>query len=280
MTDKPNVVQRAVRWLGGDKTADRAQSLHFSDAGHGFDAFGLNPDFVGLGDVIASPLYDRYFRVVSHGHENIPTTGPAILAANHSGSLPFDAMMIWEDVLRHTTPPRIPRGVADYFVSSLPFLSTLFARCGVVSGSRGNVRALLEAGELLMLFPEGTPGIGKNYRERYKLQDWRPGHCEFAIRHGAPIVPIGVVGAEEQMPQIARIPTPGMPFPYIPVTATPLPLPVRYHVYYGEPIRLDLEYDAADADRPEIVREAATRVKTSVQRLIARGLDEREGVFT
>jgi 1-acyl-sn-glycerol-3-phosphate acyltransferase len=276
----PPAIARAItRVFGSPDIADRADRLHFPNAGHGFDAFGMHPDFVALGDVIASPLYDRYFRVKSYGAENIPTDGPVVLAANHSGSLPFDGMMLWVDVLRNTDPPRNPRPIADYFVSSLPVVSTLFARAGVVGGSRGNVRALLESGGMLMIFPEGTPGIGKLYRDRYKLQEWRKGHAELAIRHGAPIVPVGIVGAEEQMPQIARIPIPG-PVPYLPITATPLPMPVRYHVHYGEPIPTHTDYEPDDADDPDKVAEAARRVRDAVQELIHQGLDLREGVFT
>lgn len=276
----PPIVARAIhRALGREATEDRVERLHYANTGHGFDTFGLNPDFVGMGDVLASPLYDRYFRVISHGaEEHIPSTGPAVLAANHSGTLPFDGMMLWVDVLRHTDPPRIPRPIADYFVPSLPVLGTLFARCGVVGGSRGNARALLQAGELLMIFPEGTPGIGKPWSERYQLQKWRKGHCELAIRHRSPIVPVAIIGAEEQMPQLARIKAPG-PVPYVPIPATLFPLPVRYHIHYGEPLRFDREYDPDDADDPEIVRTAALRVKQAVQGLIDKGLQQREGVF-
>ncbi|MBA2319740.1 MAG: acyltransferase family protein [Deltaproteobacteria bacterium] len=272
------MARRISSWLDGSVAAPRADRLVYTDAGHGFDQFGLHPDFVAMGQSLAAPVYDRYFRVVSHQSENIPATGAAVLAANHSGSLPIDGAMLWTDVFRHTDPPRIPRPVADYFVSSLPVLSTLFARCGVVGGSRGNARALLEAGELLMIFPEGVPGIGKKFSQRYQLQDWRQGHCELAIRHGAPVVPVGIVGAEEQMPQIARIPIPG-PVPYLPITATPLPLPVRYHIWYGEPIRVDQEYTPDDADDPDKVREASARVKAAVQALLDKGRRERKGIF-
>ncbi len=188
--------------------------------------------------------------------------------------------MLWCDVVRNTHPPRAPRPVADYFVSTLPFLGTLFARGGAIGGSRGNVRRLLEQGELLMLFPEGTPGIGKPFSERYQLQAWRKGHCEFALRYNAPVVPIGIVGAEEQMPQIARIPLEGLGLnvPYLPVTATPFPMPVRYHILYGEPLHFP-EYGPDDADDPEIVTACAARVRDAVEALIGRGLRERRGVF-
>ena len=258
----------------------RIGRLVYSDAGHGYDAFGLHPDIVAFGESIASPLYDRYFRVQSKGHEHIPTSGPAVLAGNHSGALPIDGMMVWLDILRRTEPPRVPRAVADHFVPLIPMIGTLFARGGMVGGSRGNARTLLENGELLMIFPEGVPGIAKHFRDRYKLQDWRVGHVELAIRHSAPVVPFGVVGAEEQMPQIGRIPISVAGMPFIPITLTPLPMPVRYHISYGAPIRVDLEYRPEHADDPAAVREAAARVKAAVQTLLDQGLAERSGVFS
>lgn len=275
----PPLVARVVSSaFGGPAVRDRAHRLAFNDAGHGYDVFGLNADFAALGETLASPVYDRYFRVESHGHENIPKSGPGVLACNHSGTLPFDGAMIWVDVYRHTEPPRVPRAIADYFVPSLPIVGTLFARCGMVGGSRGNVKALLEGGQLLLIFPEGTPGIGKRWADRYKLQEWRQGHCELAIRYGAPVIPVAVVGAEEQMPQLGRIPLPP-PLPYLPISATLFPLPVKYHVYYGEPIRVNEEFSPEEADDPAIVKGAAARVKAAVQALIDRGLKERKGIF-
>lgn len=276
----PSVARAIASVFGGARVRDRSERLAFSDAGHGYDQFGMHPDFVAMGDTVANFLYERYFRVKSYGAHHVPASGPAVLAANHSGTLPMDGAMLWIDVLRHTDPPRAARPVADYFVSTLPVVSTLFARCGVVGGSRGNARALLEAGELLMIFPEGVPGIGKRFSQRYQLQEWREGHCELAIRHRAPVIPVGIVGAEEQMPQVARIPVPaGSALPYIPVPATPFPMPVRYHIHYGEPVRLDREYEPDDADDPEIVHKAAQRVKAAVQELLDRGVQARAGVF-
>lgn len=280
MPFRPRIARAISTLVGGPEVRDRAERLHYPDAGHGYDRFGMHPDFVALGECIGMPLYDRYFRVKSYGSENIPTSGPAVLAANHSGTLPMDGAMLWVDVLRNTDPPRAARPIADYFVSTLPLVSTLFARCGVVGGSKGNARALLESGELLMIFPEGTPGIGKPFSERYKLQTWRQGHCELAIRYSAPVVPVGIVGAEEQMPQIARIPLGRRSaIPYLPIPATPVPLPVRYHIHYGEPLRFDEEYTPEDADDPAVVSEAALRVKAAVQSLLDRGLELREGIF-
>lgn len=276
----PRIARAISSIVGGADVRQRAERLSFSDAGHGFDQFGLHPDFVAMGDAVVSWLYESYFRVESHGSESIPRVGSAIIAANHSGTLPVDAAMLWLDVLRHTEPPRAARPVADYFVSTLPVVSTLFARVGAVGGSRGNARALLQTGELLMIFPEGTVGIGKPFSERYKLQEWRQGHCELAIRYSTPVVPVAIIGAEEQMPMIGRLPAiPWTKIPYIPVTATPFPLPVKYHIHYGEPLRFDTEYRPDDADDPELVQQAAGRVRAAVEGLIDRGLRARTSIF-
>ena len=278
MPISPRIARALTRLFAGEDAIERVDRAKFKDVGHGYDPFGLHPDYLGFGEVLTSPLYDRYFRVRSYNHHHIPKTGPAVIACNHSGTLPVDGMMLWADIWRHTEPPRAARAVADYFVPSLPFIGTLFARGGVVGGSRGNARTLLENGEMLMIFPEGVPGIGKPFSKRYQLQEWRQGHCELAIRHGAPIVPVGLVGAEEQMPQLFRIPFKG-PIPYIPVPATPVPLPVRYHLHYGPPIPVHEEYSPEQADDPAVLKEAAARVKSAVHDLIQEGLKQRKGVF-
>lgn len=258
----------------------RAQLEHavFRDAGHGYDVFGLDPRAVAASTIVTRWLYKHYFRVRSYGAHHIGR-GAAILAANHSGTLPLDATMLYYDVLEHTDPPRIARTLADYFVSLLPIVSTWFARVGVVNGARRNLHYLLEHGELIMVFPEGTPGIGKPFRDRYQLQSWRVGHAELAIRHQVPVIPVAIIGAEEQWPILTRIDR-LHPFgaPYLPIPIVPLPLPVRYHIHYGEPIRFD-ELSPADADDPALVDRAARKVKAAVQLLIERGLRQRQGVF-
>ncbi len=264
-----------------DQDIERLSELHYQDAGHGFDMFGLHPDFVALGQAITGPLYNRWFRVLSRGHENIPEVGAAVLASNHSGNIPLDGAMIWADVLRNTQPPRVPRAIADHFVPSLPWVGTLFSRSGMIGGSRGNTRVLLESGELILIFPEGTPGIIKPWSERYQLRTFRVGHAELAIRHGAPIVPVGVVGAEEQLPLLHVSRRLGKPFgvPEVPIPAVPFPLPVRYRILYGPPINVHEEYEPSAADDPDVVRAVAGRVKKAVDELLQAGLAERKGVF-
>lgn len=270
--------QQASRLLLARQLA-HLRPVTLRDAGHGYDVFGQERAHVALGLALVEPLHRLWFRVQAYGVEHVPAAGRAILASNHSGTLPFDAVMLWADVLLRRQ--RVPRPVADYFVSGLPFISTLFARAGVVAGTQGNLRVLMEAEELVMIFPEGVPGIGKPFRERYHLQEWRVGHAELALRYRAPVVPVAVIGAEEQMPQVARIEALGplVGAPYLPVPATLLPLPVRYHLHYGEPLRLHEGHRPEDADDPEVVHRASERVREAVQDLIERGLRQRRGVF-
>jgi 1-acyl-sn-glycerol-3-phosphate acyltransferase len=243
------------------------------DAGHGYDVFGLDPRVVEKAQALGRPLYERYFRVESHGAGHVPARGPVIVIANHAGMLPVDAAVLWLDLLRRTR--RVPRLVADHFVPGLPFVSTLFARLGVVSGTRTNVRRLLDDGELVVIFPEGVSGVAKPWRERYHLQRWTVGHAELAIRHHAPVVPVAILGAEESWPLLARIRgIHAFGAPYLPLPAVPLPLPVRYRLRYGAPLDL-----GGRADDPDAVADAAGRVRAALEGLISDGLRAREAVF-
>jgi 1-acyl-sn-glycerol-3-phosphate acyltransferase len=263
-------------------TADQWKThdgISFRDTGYGFDEFGLSPSWVTTSARTLAPVYDKWFRVKSYGNEHVPTEGAAILASNHSGTLPFDGAMIYMNVMRETEPTRILRVIADHFVSKLPFVGAFYSRVGVVGGSRGNFRRLLENGELLLVFPEGVPGISKPFGSRYELQKWRVGHVELAIRHQCPVIPVAVIGAEEQMPQIGRIPIHMFGSPFLPLTLVPFPLPVQYHIHYGAAIPIQQMYRPEQADDPDVLQRAAAQVKAAVQQLIERGLSERTSIF-
>ncbi|MBK7579295.1 MAG: acyltransferase family protein [Myxococcales bacterium] len=264
--------------LLADADLQAMRRLDFRDAGHGLDVLGFDPDSFAVAMGLSRFAYERYFRVASYGSENLPRSGAAILAANHSGLLPIDGAMIVVDAVRHTSPPRVVRVIGDLFIPLLPWVGTIFSRIGVVAGSPGNFRHLLENGELVLVFPEGTPGIGKGWKKRYQLQDWRVGHAELSLRHRVPVIPVAVVGAEEAWPELARLDSfNAFGAPFLPIPATPIPMPVRFHVHYGEPLALYERF--GDADDPTAVREAARLVKSAVQELMDRGLSERRGLF-
>ena len=254
-----------------------ARRAPFHDEGHGFDIFGLRPAYLASAVDAARPIYDRYFRVDSDGIANMPPSGATILVANHGGVLPVDAAVLCLDVLRKSDPPRIPRAVADHFVPRLPLVSTLLARVGAVNGSRANVRRLLERGELIAIWPEGVTGPGKAYRDRYRIQTWRVGFAELAIRYRADVVPVAIVGSEESWPLVGKLPVHVFGSPYVPIPASPIPLPARYHIRYGAP--LVLGRDSAEADDPAVVERAAGEVRGALEALLADALAAREGVF-
>jgi 1-acyl-sn-glycerol-3-phosphate acyltransferase len=254
------------------------QRAPFHDEGYGYDVFGLHPPAVASFVDRWRAIYDSYFRVDSSGAQHIPSRGAAIVVANHGGVLPVDSAMLCLDILRQTEPPRIPRPVSDHFVPRLPLVSTVFARMGVVSGTRANVKRLLERDELIAIWPEGVSGPAKPFRERYRIQAWRVGFAELAIRYRAPVVPVAVVGAEESWPVLARLRALRMfGSPYLPIPATPFPLPAHYHIRYGEPMLLDACHD--DPDDPACVAAAADEVKLALEHLLADARVERRGVF-
>jgi 1-acyl-sn-glycerol-3-phosphate acyltransferase len=254
------------------------QEAPFFDEGYGYDVFGLHPRSLAASVAAARPIYESYFRVDSAGAEAIPREGPAILVANHAGVLPVDSAMLCLDVLRRTEPARIPRAIADHFVPRLPLVSTLFARLGVVNGTLANVRCLLERGELIAIWPEGVTGPAKRFADRYRIQCWRVGFAELAIRYRAPVVPVAIIGAEESWPLLTKLRgTHAFGSPYLPIPASPIPLPTHYHLRYGMPHVLGRDPD--DASDPDLVAAAALEVRRALERLIDDARRERRGVF-
>jgi 1-acyl-sn-glycerol-3-phosphate acyltransferase len=242
---------------------------------HGYDAFGLHPDGLAAGVARMLPLYRGWFRVASRNIRNLPAKGPAIVVANHGGYLPFDGLMLWTDIVLKSEPVRVPRFVMDNFVLNIPVVGTWFARTGAIGGNRRNVHHLLEDGELIVLFPEGLSGIGKPWSQRYRLQAWSAGHAEMAIRHAAPVVPVAILGPDEQFPFAFRVPIPAFGSPWVPIAIPPLPLPVPYRIVYGEPIELHRQWAPEQADLPAVVREAAATVRTALQALLDRAREEK-----
>jgi len=255
----------------------RIDALEIDDrGGHGFDAFGMSRGGVAFGLAFTRFLYEVWFRVRAHHIERVPASGPTLVAVNHSGLVPLDGMMVSANLTREGPIGRAPRVIADRFVPSLPWVNVLFQRAGAIGGSRGNVHAVLDNGGLMVVFPEGTVGIGKGFAKRYQLQPFRTGVAELAVRHQAKIVPTAVIGSEEAWPQIARLE--GLrPFgaPYLPVPLTPMPLPVAHDIWYGEPIDVAGRFSPEDADDPSVVGPLADEVRARVAELVAEGRRER-----
>jgi 1-acyl-sn-glycerol-3-phosphate acyltransferase len=251
---------------------------------YGFDAYGLSPEWLRRAVLPGVLLYRYYFRAESFDVNRVPA-GRCMLVANHAGQLPFDAMMLTTALLLEADPPRIARGMGEYWLARLPFVGTAAARGGAMVGTPENCRHMLENDECVMVFPEGVRGISKPFRERYRLRRFGQGFLRLALEAGAPIVPVGIVGSEEQQPGLANLPRLGrlLGMPAFPITPTfpwlgplgLLPLPVKYRIYFGEP----LEFEGDSNDEDAAIEARVAEVRRAIEALLARGLRERRGVF-
>ncbi len=264
-----------------DDIDGRTQALVVHGNEFGFDPFGLSRDSVRLAAAAARYLYRYYFRAESHGIENIPANGRVILVANHSGQLPFDGLVIGSACFLEPPQPRLVRAMVEFFVPTVPFASYLFSRWGQITGTPENCRRLLSAEEAVLVFPEGARGISKPFSKRYQLADFGKGFMRLALETGSPIVPVAVIGAEEQAPainleKVAKLmKLPALPIvPYPPFIA-PVPLPVKYRLYFGEPMRFTGDPDDDDEQLDDKVKQ----VKNRIQSMIHMGLRAREHVF-
>jgi len=236
------------------------------------------------------PVYRHWFRVEWEGLEHVPTSGGALLVANHAGAIPTDAPLIMHGI--ETELGRPVYGLADYFFRSAPVVGTLWARGGGVAAHPDNAyRLLAEQQQLVLVFPEGTKGTGKAYSQRYRLGRFgRGGFVEIAMRAGVPVVPVAVVGAEEAMPTLAQFPTlaRALGVPYVPLTANMLLLgplgllvhfPVKFRFKVLPPVDFGVAPGAEHYPR-SVVYEHAEAIRTSLQETLVEMLRQRRSVWS
>ena len=253
------------------------------------DEWGFDEGFAEAVLPLLELMYDRWWRVNAVGVANVPAHGRALLVANHAGVLPWDATMIATAIMREHPLPRPTRFLVLRWAFELPWLSVAVRRLGGVVASPYNAVRLLEEEELVAVFPEGARGIGKPWSERYRLQRFgRGGFVEIALRTGAPIVPVAVVGSEEIYPKIAD----AAPLarligaPFFPITPTfpalgplgAIPLPSRWRIDFGEPIET-AGYGPDAADDRRLVLELSERVRSDIQERLLSGVFQRGSPF-
>jgi len=247
---------------------------------YGYDPFGFHRDDAKYAALVTNFIYRTYFRVEAHNVDRVPS-GRVMLIANHSGQLPFDGVAIAGAMLLDHDPPRVVRAMVERYVQTLPFASYLFARWGQITGTPENCRRLLDDEEAILVFPEGARGISKPFTQRYQLQEFGLGFMRLALETRAPIVPVAVVGAEEQAPAFnARrfaklIGAPSFPVMPLPPFFPILPYPVKYRIYFGEPLHFEGDPD----DEDEVLEEKVKRVKNEIQSMLRIGLKERQHIF-
>jgi 1-acyl-sn-glycerol-3-phosphate acyltransferase len=254
------------------------------------DDFGFDPDLTENVLLAAvRPIYQRYFRVEARGLENIPAEGGALVVANHSGTVPIDAVMTQLAIYDHHPAHRHLRMLGADLVFRSPFIAPLARKSGSTLACNEDAERLMSSGELAGVWPEGFKGIGKPFSERYKLQRFgRGGFVSAALRSRVPIIPCSIVGAEEIYPMIGNLKTLARLFglPYLPVTPTfpllgPLglvPLPSKWIIEFGEPVET-AAYGAAAADDPMTVFNLTDQVRETIQGTLYKLLMQRRSVF-
>ena len=198
---------------------------------------------------VVPPVARLVWRPTVTGVENVPRTGPVILASNH---LSFaDSLVI---------PIVAPRKVtflakSDYFTGTGikgALSRAWFEGIGMIPVDRGDTKAalasldialdVLSAGEAFGIYPEGTRSRdGRLYRGRTGV-----GHL--ALTSGAPVVPVGLTGTEDIQPVGAR-----------------LPRLAKVTVRFGEPMSFAEEYAGVPAGRAR--REVTDAIMAAIQRL-------------
>jgi 1-acyl-sn-glycerol-3-phosphate acyltransferase len=274
------MVRVAEELLGEELDAKMARvKIHPNEAG--VDPFGFDPRTARYALALAAFLHRYYFRSEVHGIENVPE-GRVLVIANHSGQIPMDGVIIGTSLMLDADPPRFPRSMVERWSAELPFVSVIFPRCGQVVGAPENARRLLENEEALVVFPEGSRGISKTFDQRYQLTEFGLGFMRLALETNTPIVPVAVVGGEEQLPSLANVKPLarllGMPaFPIIPhvFMGLPVPLPTRYRLWFGEPLRFEGDPDDDDA----VIEQKVGLVKQTVQSMLHHGLKQRRSIF-
>ena len=260
----------------------RSRSLELDD-------FGADEVAARTWDPLFDFLYKIWWRVSLTGVENIPNTGRVLLVCNHSGVLPWDGAMVKRGIAMEHPAHRHARMLVLDMFTTLPFLQPYLRHLGEVRACPENGERLLTREEVVGVFPEGVKGVGKYYRDRYRLARFgRGGFVRLALKTQSPIVPISIVGAEEIHPTIARMDFIGRPLglPYFPVTPTfpalgllgVLPLPSKWWIDVGRPI--EPKYAAEMAARPMIVNEVTDQVRSTLQQMIDSRLGRRKGVFS
>ncbi len=248
------------------------------------DPFGLDLRFRERVVPAFKFLFSRYWRVEAMGLHNIPADGPLLFVSNHSGALPFDGAMICTAL--HLHDRRVARFLYDRFVTNVGPVDTFYRRVGGVPAARENALELLKRGENVVIFPEGVSGVAKPFSDRYRLRAFSPGFARLALALDVPVIPVAVIGAEEIYPLVGRAEGVGKLFgmPYVPITPFfpvlgllgTLPLPTKWYMKFGKPIRLTVGDDEAKWLRARL---EAMKVRRKLQAMVTRLKQRRRSVF-
>ncbi len=266
-----------------DDRLERLPSRNINE--YGYDPWGYNPRWAKPVAMLLALFYRYYFRVEAAGVEHVPE-GRVLVIGNHAGNtFAWDAAMAGTAIFLNGDPPRALRGMAEFYLPTFPFFNVALHRTGSIVGTPENARRLLEAEEALGVFPEGSRGFVKTFDKRYRLQRFGYGFMRLALETRTPIVPVAIVGGEEQSPGIATskalarlVGAPDFPltltFPWLGPLGL-VPFPVKFHIRFGEPMRFRGDPD----DDDDKMKVKVDRVKAVIRRMLRDLLRKRKSLW-
>jgi 1-acyl-sn-glycerol-3-phosphate acyltransferase len=253
------------------------------------DEWGMDREVMDAVRPFFEFMYQTYWRIEMSGLENVPQAGRALLVANHSGQLPWDGAMLATGMMLEHPTQRLVRTLYATWFPTLPVISDIFVKCGQVLATEDNGIRLLEQDELAAVYPEGYKGVGKLFKDRYRLARFgRGGFVRMALKTHAPLIPVAVVGAEETYISLGKsnFMAKLTGFPYFPISPTwPwmgllgfIPLPTKWYIDVGEPIPTE-QYGPKAANNLMLVSQLTDQVRNVVQEMIYARLAKRRSVF-
>ena len=263
------------RWLVTPELEEKLDRIPTAVGSFGYDPWGFNTDVHKINAALFRVLYEKYFRVETHGLENVPAQGRVLVIPNHSGQLPFDGALVGYALATNPHGPRAVRAMVERFFPAVPYVGNWVNTSGGVVGDPVNCRRMLEAEQTVIVFPEGVRGSGKPFRKRYQLQRFGNGFMHLAIAHHTPVLPVAVIGGEETIPALENVEPLArlLGLPYVPI-AFPAVLPVKVRLHFGQPMTF-----TGDVDSEHEVTQKVEEVKDAIRALIEKGLAARKGWF-
>ena len=249
------------------------------------DERGMNPLTTKWGFFLIEQIVARYFRATTLGVDNIPD-GRVLIVANHSGGVPWDGLLLAAETYRHTG--RFSWNAGHHIWGWYAPLRKLLVSTGMVLGGRDDFEALLRQDEMCTIFVDAGEGNRHAYylaSDRYKIKPEKGfapgcgGYIKVALRTRTPVVPVAIVGAEEvhyclgDLPQMAEY----LELPFFPLIASPVPLPARIYIRFGEAIRLPAPPEAAE--QQAVVDRLNEQVRSALQALVDDTLRRRRGIY-
>lgn len=265
---KPNIIKKIL----DDSSIEEYVNVFPNRVGsQGFDAWGFNIRNMRNNMRFARYLYRDFYKVEAFGLENIPKDGRCLIIPNHSGQLPFDGMLVGYALITNPNGPRAPKAMVERFLPTVPFIGNWLSSVGAVIGDPVNCERMLENEEAVIVFPEGVRGANKLYKHRYQLQRFGNGFMHLAMKHHAPIIPVGIVGMEETIRSYADI-KPLAKLLGLPVAPLVIPFvfPSKVYIYFGKPM-----YFENNVHKEHSIKERVDKVKAEINALLQEGLAKR-----